>query len=631
MLGTESSSALVNPTTDSIPAELLEGGEILSQLTLAKDAHIKGGAAAYDDGDGFWLGSFNRSLTDYRFFIGSSAGNKMTYANGVLTVTGSITATTGAIGGFEIGADYIRDVADTFGLASTVTVGDDIRFWAGAPFASRASAPFRVTEAGILVAGNSNDFISYDGTIIRVFGKVAAQQSYTTGHAIDLGDSVARETGAVYRTRVNDFASAGTATTLTINPYSPGTTNKNGRFISISSTIKLLITATGNTTNDITASRIVCSPSSSSVTSATATVAVNTTADITVDADGCALTSTTAFVVYTNAGGGGIFAKVLSDLDTTVTANVEVTVAAACNDRCAVVPVSATEVIVIYTNATDDVVATSCTISGTTVTVGATQTLLADANTYRVRWAERFESTTAYCVALFDVTNTISYALAFTYSAGVYAIGSATTVVTTTTIPSLASMSDSSILFVGSGRSYGITRSGTTLTVGANTAVGTGNFMYVTRMGKGNAAVFWRQAAADIRYQVMDLNGTTVTLLGSAGTVDTTGGDDFLPMGVRLSPTRALVFRDGTISTDEKVAVIDWSSNFSSTIGIAATNAASGASLLVVQSGESDDITGGVDGATAYVDAGGGLTSSALGGSVKMGVFTGATTIVVQV
>lgn len=45
---------------------------------------------------------------------------------GVLTATGavisgSLTATTGAIGGFSIGADYVRDAADSFGLASTVT------------------------------------------------------------------------------------------------------------------------------------------------------------------------------------------------------------------------------------------------------------------------------------------------------------------------------------------------------------------------------------------------------------------------------------------------------------------------------------------------------------------------------
>src|SRR3990167_5774244 len=65
----------------------------------------------------------------------------ITGASGIFS--GTITATTGAIGGFDIGADYIRDEADSFGLASTVTGGDDVRGWAGATFANRATAPFR--------------------------------------------------------------------------------------------------------------------------------------------------------------------------------------------------------------------------------------------------------------------------------------------------------------------------------------------------------------------------------------------------------------------------------------------------------------------------------------------------------
>lgn len=65
-----------------------------------------------------------------------------------LTITGIINATSGTIGGFEIGADYIRDTVNTFGLASTVTAGNDVRFWAGSAFAGRATAPFRVYEDG---------------------------------------------------------------------------------------------------------------------------------------------------------------------------------------------------------------------------------------------------------------------------------------------------------------------------------------------------------------------------------------------------------------------------------------------------------------------------------------------------
>ncbi len=65
--------------------------------------------------------------------------------------SGLIQALTASIGGFDTGADYIRDTGNNFGLASTVTAGDDVRFWAGSTFASRNSAPFRLTESGLML------------------------------------------------------------------------------------------------------------------------------------------------------------------------------------------------------------------------------------------------------------------------------------------------------------------------------------------------------------------------------------------------------------------------------------------------------------------------------------------------
>lgn len=89
-------------------------------------------------------------------YVSGSAGWKLLPDGSIeaqdATINGSITATTGAIGGFSVGSDYMRDAADSFGLASTVTGGDDVRFWAGDTFANRATAAFRVTEAGALVA-----------------------------------------------------------------------------------------------------------------------------------------------------------------------------------------------------------------------------------------------------------------------------------------------------------------------------------------------------------------------------------------------------------------------------------------------------------------------------------------------
>ena len=494
---------------------------------------------------------------------------------------------------------------------------------------------YAAAEYGIAIGTFADGWFSYDPTNgLRTAGKLINQNKYTTGHAIDQGDLVARESGAVYRTRVNNWSQNNTATTLTINPYNAGTTNKPGRFVDVSDTVKLLLTATGNTTNDITASRIVCSPLSSSITSATANTAINTAANITADCDGCLFDTNKVFAVYTNAAGGPIYAKVLSGLDSGTTLNAEATVAAVCNNRCAVVPVTSTEVLVIYTDVNDNIVATSCTINAGTnaITVGATTTILSDADVLEVRWAERFESTTAYCITFYDSSAGITYVIAFTYTGGVLTPGTQASVVSALMRSSMASMGDNSMLLVGSTRSYGITRSGTALSVTANTAVGAGNFMYVCRMGKGNAVVTWRQAAGDIRYQAMDMdtvNGA-LTLLGSAGTETTTAGDDFLPMMVRLSPSRSIIFRDGTVANDEKINTIDWSNNYDQFLGVAAAAAISAASDLLVEGGDSDDITGGVDGTTAYADAGGGRTTLALGGTFRVGVYTGTANLNVK-
>jgi len=104
-------------------------------------------------------GVFNSANTPfYVDALGNfSLGDSLVWdaATSSLTIVGSITATTGTIGGFDIGTDYIRDTANSMGMASTVSGGDDVRFWAGDTFANRATAPFRVTESGILNATNN--------------------------------------------------------------------------------------------------------------------------------------------------------------------------------------------------------------------------------------------------------------------------------------------------------------------------------------------------------------------------------------------------------------------------------------------------------------------------------------------
>ena len=99
-------------------------------------------------------------------------------------VVGNINASIGNIGGFVIGYDYIRDLADSFGLASTVTGGNDIRFWAGTTFENRYlvypnpdAPPFAVYEDGTAHIGGFN--IGLD-SFISDLGNVELNQANDT-------------------------------------------------------------------------------------------------------------------------------------------------------------------------------------------------------------------------------------------------------------------------------------------------------------------------------------------------------------------------------------------------------------------------------------------------------------------
>lgn len=118
-------------------------GNVLVVATAKKTVHI--GVGQYqNDNTPFYVDTLGRF----------SLGANLSWDPGTTTlaITGTIIATSGSIGGFDIGADYIRDAANSFGMVSAVTAGDDVRFWAGNTFANRAIAPLRITESGAIVA-----------------------------------------------------------------------------------------------------------------------------------------------------------------------------------------------------------------------------------------------------------------------------------------------------------------------------------------------------------------------------------------------------------------------------------------------------------------------------------------------
>ena len=151
--GSSYNSGLFNPIDGVTQSGSIATGQLTATLQQAAGRLFFGKTTFADTTTGYILG-IDDSNNTAKFHIGDATSSldwNVTTAN-TLTIKGSITATTGTIGGFDIGSDYIRDAANSMGLASTVTGGDDVRFWAGATFANRATAPFYVTEAGAFTA-----------------------------------------------------------------------------------------------------------------------------------------------------------------------------------------------------------------------------------------------------------------------------------------------------------------------------------------------------------------------------------------------------------------------------------------------------------------------------------------------
>lgn len=111
-----------------------------------------------------------------RFYVGNGTTEFLKYdgtnlswqgSNSSLSAAGAFVTTEASIGGWTVDATSIKDTAGVVGLSSTVTGGDDIRFWAGD--ATPGSAEFRVYESGALVASSA----TITGSITATSGRIA--------------------------------------------------------------------------------------------------------------------------------------------------------------------------------------------------------------------------------------------------------------------------------------------------------------------------------------------------------------------------------------------------------------------------------------------------------------------------
>lgn len=165
--GTTSISPVTDATTDT-------------QTLATKNNTILLGQTAYNTGSGFWLGIDSDSIT--KFSIGDGGSNSLTWNGSTLGINGSITATTGTIGGWSIGATALTagSGGTTVGLDSG---GVNPALYAGS--ATPGSAPFQVTDAGTLTATDA----AITGAITASSGSITGGFTVGTGGSLSSGQS----------------------------------------------------------------------------------------------------------------------------------------------------------------------------------------------------------------------------------------------------------------------------------------------------------------------------------------------------------------------------------------------------------------------------------------------------------
>ena len=188
--------------------------------------------SAYGTGTGIWMG---KDSGVYKFRVGDPTGNRITWDNSTLNIVGTVTATSGTIGGFTLGATTLYAGAGATRIQLDTTAGIHL----GAT--AFAAAPFRVSLAGALT--------STSGTI----GGWTLAATTLTGGSVTLsntgyisagtGDDIAilSAADATYRLWLGDATAAdapfrvtkeGSLTAIGIaelgtNPVTDGTYNQN--------------------------------------------------------------------------------------------------------------------------------------------------------------------------------------------------------------------------------------------------------------------------------------------------------------------------------------------------------------------------------------------------------------------
>jgi hypothetical protein len=158
--------AVTNAKIDTLSADKITTGTLTASVSITSLGEVISGTnnnVVYLSGKNptwrIWVGNVSPTSAPFRV---SQAG---TFTATDAFITGTITATSGQIGGWTIASSYIYkdNGANSAGMAP-----GDYPFYAGNTFANRATAPFRVSIAGALTATG----VTISGAITATTGTI---------------------------------------------------------------------------------------------------------------------------------------------------------------------------------------------------------------------------------------------------------------------------------------------------------------------------------------------------------------------------------------------------------------------------------------------------------------------------
>jgi len=174
---------LMESGLDSTNAFEFGGWRVVPDQLASKDNDV--GMSTVDtaaDDIRFWAGDVKTGAP--KFIV--TKGGILYAVDGVFA--GSVTADSGTIGGWVISATALSDASGAVGMSSAVTGGDDIRFWCGN--ITPSSAPFRVTEAGVLTASSGTiGGFTITATALTAITGGAIQNQTAAGNKVYLNDT----------------------------------------------------------------------------------------------------------------------------------------------------------------------------------------------------------------------------------------------------------------------------------------------------------------------------------------------------------------------------------------------------------------------------------------------------------